>query len=378
MSRAAIRVSILAFAGLVVAALASLADQASTPGEAAPCCLTVTSPTFVGFTASVSYGVQDDLAGTSSAVTVTGSGPGRFFSGGIFTRIQDAFSNDCAPTGVGSNQLTYSADCINDIDDPAPNDPGPEETIDSHFTSAAWLCTSPGQVTFSITQGGATMTTTMQCIPSPAPGGSAAPARVAVRLSVPAQAVECGASVFVLVMVTDGVGNPVPDGTPVNLLTNFGTLNPTSTTTLSGAANVVYTAPPGDTREVVVTAAAGAAFGVVEFRVTCPTPTPSPTPAPTATPSPTTVAPVAGAGTPGAPSAAAATGTAQAAGAAAGTGTGTGTGVGVGLGTGAPAGIRPPSTGDGGLAAPRPGPAAAIAIALAAVLIAPILRRRLS
>ena len=72
--------------------------------------------------------------------------------------------------------------------------------------------------------------------------------------------------------VRDTKGQVPPDGTAVNLLATSGLLEPTTTTTMNGTANVTYTAAAinGDVR---ITAAAGDSYGFTILKVKCATTT---------------------------------------------------------------------------------------------------------
>jgi hypothetical protein len=97
---------------------------------------------------------------------------------------------------------------------------------------------------------------------------SAAPGQVLLNSSN--NNLVCGEQVFVGMKIRDSKGQVPPDGTAVNLLATSGLLEPTTTTTINGTANVVYTAAAinGDVR---ITAAAGDSYGFTILKVRCAT-----------------------------------------------------------------------------------------------------------
>jgi len=91
----------------------------------------------------------------------------------------------------------------------------------------------------------------------------------------------CGATSIVTVTVKDGAGAPVANGTLVNIVTDLGSVSPTSgQTTADGSVFVFYTAPNNAGGKATISAASGSALGTAEVTINCNT-TPTQAPPPT-------------------------------------------------------------------------------------------------
>jgi hypothetical protein len=114
---------------------------------------------------------------------------------------------------------------------------------------------------------GATITVQNFC-PGTVAGQNASAAPGQVLLNSSNNELVCGEQAFVGMKIRDSKGQVPPDGTTVNLLATSGLLEPTTTTTINGTANVVYTAPSinGDIR---ITGAAGDSYGFIVLKVKC-------------------------------------------------------------------------------------------------------------
>jgi len=92
----------------------------------------------------------------------------------------------------------------------------------------------------------------------------------------------CNNTSIITIVVKDGAGNPVQSGTLVNIVTNLGTVSPTSgQTTADGSVFVFYTAPGNQGGVATITATAGTASGSTQVAITCsaaPTATTAPPP----------------------------------------------------------------------------------------------------
>jgi len=151
-----------------------------------------------------------------------------------------------------------------------PNNAANEEGI-------AALTLQPGMTSATVTVSvGTTLgtvegtTTVQQFCPGVVPGQNASAAPGQVLLNSSNNNLVCGEQVFVGMKIRDSKGQVPPDGTAVNLLATSGLLEPTTTTTINGTANVVYTAAAinGDVR---ITAAAGDSYGFTILKVKCAT-----------------------------------------------------------------------------------------------------------
>jgi len=153
-----------------------------------------------------------------------------------------------------------------------PNNANNEEAIAS-------LTLQPGQgdSTVVVSVGGTLGTieqtiTVQQFCPGVVVGQNASAAPGQVLLNRSNDNLVCGEQIFIGMKIRDSKGQVPPDGTAVNLLATSGLLEPTSTTTKDGVANVTYTAAAinGDVR---ITAAAGDAYGFTILKVRCATTT---------------------------------------------------------------------------------------------------------
>jgi hypothetical protein len=91
----------------------------------------------------------------------------------------------------------------------------------------------------------------------------------------------CGATSIVTITVRGANGQPVANGTIVNIVADKGSVSPTSgQTTADGSVFVFYTAPNNEGGEATITAASGSALGSAEIDLNCntaPTQAPPPT-----------------------------------------------------------------------------------------------------
>jgi hypothetical protein len=91
----------------------------------------------------------------------------------------------------------------------------------------------------------------------------------------------CGATSIVTITVRGSNGQPVANGTLVNIVADKGSVSPTSgQTTADGSVFVFYTAPNNTGGEATITAASGSALGNAEIDINCnvqPTQAPPPT-----------------------------------------------------------------------------------------------------
>ena len=151
-----------------------------------------------------------------------------------------------------------------------PNNANNEEGIAS-------LTLQPGQgdSTVVVSVGGTLGTieqtiTVQQFCPGVVVGQNASAAPGQVLLNRSNDNLVCGEQIFIGMKIRDSKGQVPPDGTAVNLLATSGLLEPTSTTTKDGVANVTYTAAAinGDVR---ITAAAGDSYGFTILKVRCAT-----------------------------------------------------------------------------------------------------------
>jgi hypothetical protein len=91
----------------------------------------------------------------------------------------------------------------------------------------------------------------------------------------------CGATSIVTITVRGSNGQPVANGTLVNIVADKGSVSPTAgQTTADGSVFVFYTAPNNAGGEATITAASGSALGSTEIDINCniaPTQPPPPT-----------------------------------------------------------------------------------------------------
>ncbi len=109
---------------------------------------------------------------------------------------------------------------------------------------------------------------TPQAAPTATPGPSA-PGSVMTLTAAPNALNDCNGSLFVTALVKTAAGQLVPDGTTVLFLATKGTLNPSASTTVSGTANVLYTADMTAPGTISISAQAGLANGSVSVPIAC-------------------------------------------------------------------------------------------------------------
>lgn len=141
-------------------------------------------------------------------------------------------------------------------------------------------CPDTDAVTITATHGGMSDTETIVCTPA-TPTPTVGAARTVTVQSSNAS-LGCNNTSIITIVVKDGAGNPVQSGTLVNIVTNLGTVSPTTgQTTADGSVFVFYTAPGNQGGVATITATAGTASGSTQVVVTCsaaPTATTAPPP----------------------------------------------------------------------------------------------------
>jgi hypothetical protein len=215
--------------GTVLAAVALLLILLSTGGsvpktEANPSNLALDFSVPIGNVSDITFRVQDEDADPGNVgggqVDLTGDadpGVGYFVAG----NISNSDGENCdAPSGLGTDQLTWPTDCPEDID------PGADDTFsESLFGTAEWLCVEEGTVQLTLTQNGVDLTGpsyVINCIE---------PVSAPVELSLEAISLlegeeinQCPSNVTIEARVLDVNDDPLPDGIIVNFFPRGGTL----------------------------------------------------------------------------------------------------------------------------------------------------------
>jgi hypothetical protein len=251
------------------AAFAAWPQSASATPIAAP---TWTGPGATGlFTISASY-TDDTPPGSGSAVLTAIGGVGQFVSPATLSPQADEVIT------ISGSSVTVSED---------------SDTIPQVKTlTATFQCLAFGTVSFTIQHGGTTSATStvMTCSTSsqyptyptyptyPGYGYPTYPGfnpiapiygtATTIGVSASPASLSCGSASTVAVTVRDSAGNPVPDGTAVNLSASMGTIAPTTGNTSGGAVSGVFTSPASQ-GTAVITAASGSASGQATVSVAC-------------------------------------------------------------------------------------------------------------
>jgi len=266
------------------------------------------APTWTGPNASGLYTVtasySDDTPVGSSSAVLTAIGAGQFITGSA-----SVIPNASETIAVTPSTVTVSEDA---------------DTVAQVKTiTVSFQCTSTGTVSFTLSHGGSTSTTSsvMTCTYSgsypgftgyypPYTGGYGAggygyprtfnplapiySASVATQLGVSASpaSLNCGSASSISVVVRDANGNPVPDGTSVSLTASMGTLAPATGVTSGGGYMTSTFTSPSSNGSATITASSGGASGTATVSVTCAGSTagiPSYSPPPVYAPPPSTI-----------------------------------------------------------------------------------------
>jgi hypothetical protein len=215
----------------------------------------------------------DEITVTGAEITVDpdpqdGSGARTFADNGTnddSTTVGRIQQNDaCNVTGTDAYDITL--DSL----------PAPYDDCDIEDATLTTELTANTTVAF-------TLTNCPNVTPTPAATGTVGAARTVVVTSSN-QALGCANTTIITITVRGANGQPVTNGTLVNITASIGAVSPTSgQTTADGSVFVFYTAPQNQGGTATITATAGTASGTVNITVTCNT-------APTQAPPPTTSA----------------------------------------------------------------------------------------
>jgi hypothetical protein len=249
------------------------------------------------------------LASWPTSATATPTAPPTWYgpdSSGLYT-LTGVYTDD-TPSGAGSatlqasggNFVTGSA-VLSPLDGETVTVSGASITVtedvdtvaETKTITASFQCTTIGTVTFTLSHGGTTSTTSavMTCNPYNGgypgypqypgyPGGPGYPGYPqqqpifnpgtisALGVTASPASVTCGQAASVAVSIKDTSGNNVPDGTPVTLSTTQGTITPNTSTTSGGSAAGTFTSA-ASSGTAVITATAGGTSGQATVSVTC-------------------------------------------------------------------------------------------------------------
>jgi hypothetical protein len=113
-----------------------------------------------------------------------------------------------------------------------------------------------------------TCTVTFTQIGTVTPVATATSSAVAgLSISAAPTSVGCGGSSFITIVVRRADGGNAPDGTPVQIVTNLGTVSPASATTSGGGVLSVYSAPTNQGGTATITATSSGFSGSATLTV---------------------------------------------------------------------------------------------------------------
>ena len=223
-----------AVAGLAVWAALLDGENTPRPVQAQPLSLSVSTPTFVGNSATITFSVQDDLgvSPTYDAILKAAAGfDAGVLSNGVVTGQVDNCDGLPSTNGVADpaseTEILFPADDPCDTGSSATGLAGLDTntTVNERSGSASWSCDEPGPVIISLTQANAagtpvTTSTVLNCLEE---------IGQPIELETEVQDEEidtCPGSTLISVQVQDVTGVPLPDGTIVSFVADGGTLVP--------------------------------------------------------------------------------------------------------------------------------------------------------
>jgi hypothetical protein len=241
LKRAGLAALVLAFLAAAYAMAPGSGDVQAAP-TGAPVPSTTTPAVNTAFTVTASW-MDDQGAGSAVLMATEIGGIGSMGSCSVTTNIDGQTATVVAGNPTDTCTVTTDLDTV----------------VEATSMSITYTCTSAGQISFTLTEGGSVSAPAVVTC-----GGGTTGGQITVTFSTQAT---CG-PVQVSAYVTTTGGTPAPDGTPVTFSSSQGVLSPTQAFTTSGTASSWFT-PTAGFSSATVTASALGVTGQAVLQAVC-------------------------------------------------------------------------------------------------------------